>query len=171
MENLFLPRILLGIALAQWIATIAAFPATVEALTKDLSCVEKNWRYRPDGWTIKQVVHHCADSHMNSLIRFKLSLTEEEPTIRPYLEDRWALLVDSQDDDLTASQALLMGLHYKWVQVLRALSEQELERGFIHPEQGKRITLTEAIAMYAWHCRHHLAHIEQALATKGRYNS
>lgn len=156
--------------LPQWIATIATFPKAIITLTEELTVEQKNWKYRPQGWSIKQVVHHCADSHMNSLIRFKLSLTEKEPTIRPYYEDRWALLVDGQNDDLEDSILLLRGLHNKWTQLLKALTAEDLEKGFVHPEYNKSFTLKEAIALYAWHCQHHLAHIKQAIHAAGKYN-
>ncbi len=152
------------------ITTIAAFPDAVDKLVNGLLVEQKNWRYRPEGWTVKQVVHHCADSHMNSLIRFKLALTEEDPTIRPYEEDRWALLVDSQEDDLSDSITLLRALHRKWTLLLRSLSETDLQRTFVHPATNERLRLDQNIDNYGWHCAHHLAHIEQALNAKGRYN-
>lgn len=153
-----------------WIETIARFPKEIIELTQHLSDTEKNWVYRPDGWSIKQVVHHCSDSHMNSLIRFKLALTEEQPTIRPYFEDRWALLNDSLDNDLSCSISLITGLHAKWVKLLRSLNHKQLDRIFVHPEHGQQFTIKENIGIYAWHCEHHLAHIRNALASKGRYN-
>jgi hypothetical protein len=152
-----------------WIADIAAFPAQIRELTANLSVTEKNWSYRPGGWSIKQVVHHCADSHMNSIIRFKLALTEEQPTIRPYFEDRWANLADDLDDNLEDSLRLLQGLHSKLAKLLRSLSPSDLKRSFVHPEHGKVFFLDENIGVYAWHGKHHLAHIRQALAAKGEY--
>lgn len=156
--------------LNQWINTIAQFPTALKQLTRELTGEQKNWIYRPEGWNIKQVVHHCADSHMNSLIRFKLSLTEDAPQIRPYYEDRWALLVDGQEEDLEDSFLLLTGLHNKWTTLLNALSASDLERVYVHPEHGRQFSLKEAIALYAWHCRHHLAHIQQAIQSAGSYN-
>ena len=149
--------------LEQWINDIESFPDKLDELTRNLTAEQLQLRYRPDGWTIKQVVHHCADSHMNSLIRFKLALTEDEPTIRPYFEDRWANLVDAQDDDIRYSVGLLKALHSKWILLLRSLDEADLNREFIHPEHDKRFTLRENISIYAWHGEHHLAHIRQAL--------
>lgn len=154
----------------EWIAILADFPTAVRQLTHNLTPTQKNWLYRPEGWSIKQVVHHCADSHMNSLIRFKLGLTEKEPIIRPYEEGKWALLIDGQEDDLEASILLLTGLHQKWVNLLNNLSAADLKKGFVHPEHNKRFTLKEAIALYAWHCQHHLAHIQQAIEAAGKYN-
>lgn len=155
--------------LINWMTSIAQFPYEVRILTDELSQEQKNWKYRPNGWSIKQVVHHCADSHLNSIIRFKLALTEEKPTIRPYFEDRWAELVDSQDDDLFNSIALLTGLHAKWSLLLKNLSPEDLQREFTHPEHGQSFTLAETIGTYAWHCQHHLAHIKQAIAAEGKW--
>ncbi|RJE71476.1 YfiT family bacillithiol transferase [Reichenbachiella sp. MSK19-1] len=153
-----------------WINSIQSFPEGIKQLTDGLSIVQLNWPYRPDGWTIKQVVHHCADSHMNSLMRFKLALTEDSPEIRPYHEDRWAQLIDSQDDDLSYTLMLLEGLHYRLVSVIKNLSKTDLQREFVHPEHGKRFTLEETIGTYAWHSEHHLAHIQQALNAGGKFS-
>lgn len=154
----------------QWIREIEQFPAKLEKLTAGLTAQQLGWRYRPDGWTIKQVVHHCADSHMNSLVRFKLSVTEDLPVIKPYFEDRWAELPDSTDDNISHSLILLRGLHARWANLLHNLEPADLKRAFIHPEQQKQVTVEENIGMYAWHCRHHQAHIEQALNYAGRFN-
>ncbi len=156
--------------LNSWIQDIEGFPSKVEQLTENSTIAQLNWKYRPEGWTVKQVIHHCADSHMNSIIRFKLALTEERPKIRPYFEDRWAELTDSQDDNISDSITLLKGLHKKWVVLLRDLSEEALQREFIHPEHGKRFNLADNIGVYAWHCNHHLAHIKNGLMTNGKYN-
>ncbi|KXX71959.1 YfiT family bacillithiol transferase [Flammeovirga sp. SJP92] len=146
-----------------WIHEIRLFPKRVKELVKDLTKDELNLVYRPEGWSIKQVVHHCADSHMNSYIRFKLALTEENPSIRPYFEDRWAELVDSQEEDLSDTLHLIEFLHKKWTYLLERLSEEELDRTFFHPESGEQTALKENIGIYAWHCNHHLGHIKQAL--------
>ncbi|WP_299115148.1 YfiT family bacillithiol transferase [uncultured Winogradskyella sp.] len=152
----------------KWITDIENFPNSVEEVTKNLSNTELSYRYRPDGWTIKQVVHHCADSHINSIIRFKLSLTEDTPTIRPYYENRWAELVDYEYDIETAL-SILKGIHAKLGILLRNLSDEDLKLKFIHPEHGKSFTLEETIGTYAWHSNHHLAHIKQALKYKGEF--
>lgn len=152
-----------------WITTIEKFPEAIESVTEGLSAEALLWTYRPNGWTIKQVVHHCADSHMNSIIRFKLALTEDSPTIKPYYEDRWANLIDNNDDNLVDTINLLKGLHAKLGKLLRHISEDELKRVFIHPEHGRRFRLDENIGIYAWHCDHHLAHIEQAIKYKGQF--
>jgi len=157
--------------LESWIAEIAAFPQQVQDLTHGLSPTQKAWVYRPGGWSIKQLVHHCADSHMNSLIRFKLALTEDMPAIRPYYEDRWADLFDGRDDNLEDSILLLKGLHAKWTHLLTSLTAEQWKRQFVHPEHGQRFSLDENAGIYAWHSRHHLAHIQLALAAEGRYNA
>lgn len=155
--------------LDSWINDIESFPSRIKNLTSTLSVEELNWIYRPQGWSIKQVVHHCADSHMNSLIRFKLALTEELPTIKPYEEQLWAELADGNSNDISPSLQLIEGLHKRWVLLLKSFSSTELKRQFIHPANKKTSSLEETIGMYAWHGNHHLAHIEQALAHKGQF--
>lgn len=152
-----------------WISKIESFPNRLMNLVDGLSEKQVNWIYRPDGWSIKQVVHHCSDSHMNSFIRFKLALTEKDAVIRPYFEDRWAELSDSLSDDLSDSIALITALHRKWVKFLRQLKVDELGLEFVHPEHNSRVSLLENISFYAWHCDHHLAHIQQALDNKGKF--
>ncbi|OHX67767.1 YfiT family bacillithiol transferase [Flammeovirga pacifica] len=155
--------------IGKWISIISSFPEDIKRLIKNKSIDEINYKYRENGWKVKQVIHHCADSHMNSFIRFKLALTEENPTIRPYFEDRWGTLIDAHDNDLTSSIALLEGLHKKWVLLLNSLNDKELIRTFIHPENQQKITLAENIGIYAWHCEHHLAHIRIGLASGGQF--
>lgn len=151
------------------IEAVASFPNSLEEVLKDVTVEQLNWKYRPEGWTIKQVVHHCADSHMNSLIRFKLTLTEDVPTIRPYYEDKWAELPDSLDDDLEDVLLLLRGLHAKLAKVMSHLSETDLQREYVHPEHGVKFKLNEAVGTYAWHSNHHLAHVKQAINAKGKW--
>jgi uncharacterized damage-inducible protein DinB len=146
----------------EWIDIIAQFPAKLRDEVKNLTELEFQKQYRPNGWTIKQVVNHCADSHMNSFIRFKLALTEETPTIKPYFEDRWAELPDTKDFPVESSLKILEGLHERWVNLLNNLSDQDLERQFRHPERSDLISLKTTIALYAWHCEHHLAHVQIA---------
>lgn len=155
--------------LKTWIEAIESFPAKIKKLTSTLSVEQLNWIYRPEGWSIKQVVHHCADSHMNSMIRFKLALTEDNPTIKPYEEQLWAELVDGNSDAVFQSLQLLESVHYRWVLLLKSLGAVELKRTFTHPATSKTSCLDEVIGMYAWHCNHHLAHIEQALQHKGQF--
>ena len=154
----------------RWIKNIEEFPSQLERLVNGISVEKLNWRYRPGGWKVKQVIHHCADSHMNSLMRFKLTLTEQMPTIRPYFEASWAELTDSLDDNIQGSLLLLNGLHQKWGTLIRNLSEDELKLEFVHPEHGEKVSLLENISIYAWHCNHHLAHINHALESGGSYS-
>ena len=154
----------------QWIEHIELFPLRLEDLIKDIALEKLSWRYRPNGWMVKQVIHHCADSHMNSMIRFKLTLTEQVPTIRPYFEDRWAELNDSLTDEVDESLSLLKGLHKKWTRLLKGLSKEQLEMQFLHPENGNTFSLAENIGVYSWHCNHHLAHIEHGISSGGKYN-
>ena len=156
--------------LKNWIKEIQQFPAKLENLIQNISIEKLNWRYRPDGWTVKQVIHHCADSHMNSMIRFKLALTEKSPVIRPYFEDKWAELIDSQSDDISSSITLIQGLHNKWTMLLISLNEEQLKLEFTHPEHGQKFTLAENIGIYAWHCNHHLAHVKLGIESGGQHN-
>ncbi len=147
--------------LAKWVSVIAAFPAKLKDEVNHLANEQLDTQYRPDGWTVRQVVHHCADSHMNSFTRFKLTLTEVKPTIKPYWEDRWAELTDGKTMPIEHSLILLDGLHARWTGLLNSLTEQDLDRKFIHPEDGREIPLNENVGVYAWHCEHHLAHITE----------
>lgn len=145
--------------LSEWILDIETFPEKIKNEVAHLTDEQLDTEYRPDGWTIRQVVHHCADSHMNSFIRFKLTFTEDKPIIKPYYEDRWAELVDSKTFSIDSSLKILEGLHQRWTILLKGNTEIELERTFIHPENGKTFRIDENIGLYAWHCNHHLAHI------------
>ena len=118
-----------------WIEDIETFPQRLEDIAQHLSDNELDYRYRPDGWTIRQVIHHCADSHINSIMRFKLALTENTPTIRPYFEDRWANLQD-YNESIDAPMQILKGVHYKLGVLLHQLNKEELKREFIHPEHN-----------------------------------
>jgi len=142
---------------AELIATIESAPAALRAVVAGLTDAQIDTKYR--NWTIRQIVHHIADSHVNSFIRFKWTLTEEHPTIKAYDEGRWATLADARMGDIRAPLVLLNGLHATWVQLLRAMSDQQYARGFLHPEMGKTVTLNEALAHYAWHGRHHTGQI------------
>ena len=143
---------------AEWIRTIENFPSKLEAAIASMTKEELEVPYRPQGWNSRQVVHHCADSHMNSFIRLKLTLTEEKPAIRPYFEDRWAELPDSKIP-VDVSLALLKALHERWAILLRTLEEDDWAKTYYHPEHGTVFTLEEYLANYAWHCEHHLGHI------------
>ena len=151
-----------------WKDDISNFPSRVKKAIHDLNEEQLEWRYRPKGWTIKQVIHHCSDSHINALIRFKLTLTENEPTIKPYLEDKWAFLQD-MTLPIGVSISILEGIHQKLSIIIESLSESELEKRFFHPEHQVYFNLFELTANYAWHSNHHLAHIEQAIQSEGAY--
>lgn len=153
------PVLITPIIWSTWISTISAFPDNLFQEVENLSDQQLNTMYREDGWTVRQVVHHCADSHMNAFIRFKLAMTEESPTIKPYFEDRWAELLDGKTASVLASIQILRGLHYRWTVLLKSLNDKDLQKTYIHPEHGNNISLEEAAGMYAWHCSHHLAHI------------
>lgn len=153
--------------LSGYISDISSFPNRLRVAVENLSDVQLDTPYREEGWTLRQVVHHCADSHMNSLIRFKLALTEEKPVIKPYFEERWAELEDSKNMPISSSLKLLDGLHERWTILLNSLSQDDLQRTFIHPEHGKEFRLDENIGVYAWHCNHHLAHITSLKSRKG----
>jgi DinB superfamily len=144
--------------LAQYIATIACFPQRLEAETAHLSDEQLDTPYRPEGWTIRQVVHHCADSHINALMRIKVALTEENPTIKPYDEAACAELADYKLP-VNSSLLLLKSVHERWVVLLKSLSPTDLKRTFVHPEHGATFVIDTNTGLYAWHCDHHLAHI------------
>ena len=148
------------------IATLAALPANLDAAVLHLTEAQLDTPYRQGGWTVRQVVHHIADSHMNAYVRFKLALTEDWPTIKPYKEALWAELPDSKMP-IERSQALIAALHERWVVLLETLSESDWQRGFVHPEHERRQTLEHAAVLYAWHCRHHTAHITELRKREG----
>lgn len=139
------------------IAVIEKAPADLRKAVAGLSEEKLNTCYR--NWTIRQIVHHLPDSHVNSYIRFKWTLTEEQPTIKAYDEGRWAALPDSRTCDIEPALALFDGLHARWVQLLQLMTEAEFNRAFHHPETGEILTLHAALSYYAWHCRHHAAQI------------
>ena len=152
--------------IAIWITAIATFPQKLQNEVKHLDESQLDTPYRLHGWTIRQVVHHCADSHINSFTRFKLTLTEDQPTIKPYYEDRWAELIDSKKFPIESSLKILEGIHERWTIVLNNLTPAELKMTFKHPENGAIISIEENIGIYAWHCNHHLAHITTLKQTK-----
>lgn len=154
----------------QWRTDIARFPYRLRQICEGLSKTQLQWLYRPNGWTLAQVVHHCADSHMQAFIRFKLALTEENPTIRPYIEARWAETEEAKSLDLLPTLQILEGLHQHWQNLLEELDEHDFNRCYFHPEHNAQIRLWHALASYAWHCNHHLAHVKQALNAEGKYN-
>lgn len=141
-----------------FIGEIAQAPANLRAAVAGLSAQQLDTPYRPDGWTVRQVLHHVPDSHLNSYVRFKLALTEDEPTIKAYDEDRWARLADTPATPVEVSLAILDSLHDRWVRLMRSLQPDDWKRSFRHPERGL-VTLEWNLALYAWHGRHHVAHI------------
>lgn len=151
---------------AESIAIIADLPARMRAAVQGLSDAQLDTRYRPDGWTVRQVVHHVPDSHMNAYTRFKLALTEDTPRIKPYEEGKWAELPDGRSGPLAPSLAILDGLHARWTLLLRSMRPEDFDRELDHPEHGK-ISLNRMLPLYAWHCRHHLAHITELKRREG----
>lgn len=142
-----------------WILEIENLPNQIKAVTAYLSEEQLNQTYRPDGWTLRQVIHHIPDSHMNAYIRFKQALTEDVPVIRPYYEERWAETEEAKNGGIEMSIALLTALHQRWVAFFKTLKQEDYQRKYIHPAQGKELTLANMLGMYAWHGKHHLAHI------------
>ena len=142
----------------QWIREIAETPANLRVAVAGLNVEQLATPYRPGGWTVRQVVHHLPDSHLHSYIRFKFALTEDKPVIKPYDEARWAELPDAVDTPVDVSLQLLEALHTRWVRCLQTLGDADWRRTFQHPERGL-VRLEQNLALYAWHGRHHVAHI------------
>jgi len=137
---------------------IAALPGELRAAVTGLTSAQLDTAYRPGGWTVRQLVHHLADSHMHAYLRFKWAVTEESPTIKPYDEKRWSELPEARSGEIRISLVLLEALHERWVLFLRSLGEEDFARHFHHPELGE-VPLWRNLALYGWHGRHHLAHI------------
>lgn len=150
----------------QAIDAIAETPPKLRAAIKGLSDAQLDTPYRQGGWTVRQVAHHVPDSHLNAYVRFRLALTEEQPTIKPYDEARWAELTDAKSAPVEVSLALLEPLHDRWVRLLRSMSATDFARTFTHPEHGLR-TLDWMLFLYAWHGRHHTAHITELRKQRG----
>ena len=149
-----------------WIRQIADAPAALRQAVDGLNDEQLETPYRPDGWTIRQVVHHVPESHMNAYIRYKLALTEDNPTIKPYDETAWSKVADTARTPINVSLALLDALHTRWVILLESLGEADFARPLIHPERGQ-ITLDWMLQLYAWHGRHHVAHITSLKNRRG----
>jgi hypothetical protein len=165
------PDVITDDLLQDWIHRIERFPYRLRELVEPLSEEEMNWRYRPGGWTIRQVVHHCADSHMNAFMRFKLALTEDTPSIKPYFEDRWAETPDILGSDVENSLLILQGVHTRWAILVHSLKPEELKKQYFHPQRGIKVVLDENTGFYAWHSDHHLAHVRQAINARGNFES
>ncbi|HEU4469902.1 MAG TPA: putative metal-dependent hydrolase [Flavisolibacter sp.] len=151
----------------QWLTDLKFLPNALEAAIHNLDEEHLKTPYRPGGWTVNQLVHHVADSHMNAYIRFKLGYTEENPTIRPYEEKSWAMTTDVQQLPVNVSITLLFALHLRWHEFLKSFSEADWQRTVYHPEHKKQLTLFSLLGMYAWHGRHHTAHITALRESKG----
>ena len=165
--KIHLPTTILATDISDWIVVLENFPKRLKNLLMNLSEDQLNTPYRPEGWTVRQVIHHLADSHHNSYTRFKWALTEDQPVIKAYYEDRWAELFDSKTAPIQLSLDSIKALHAKWMYLLKGLTTADLEQIFIHPEGNKKVSLKENIGIYAWHCHHHYAHIEQLLIREG----
>jgi hypothetical protein len=151
-----------------YLTVLAGFPDKIKTETEHMSDDRLETPYRPDGWNIRQVVNHCADSHMNALIRVKLALTEDNPVIKPYDEAAFARLQDTLSMEIQPAIFILQGVHQRWVKLLQTFTYNEWRRGYYHPEKNRTIPLDESTGMYAWHCEHHLAHI-RALKKRMRW--
>jgi uncharacterized damage-inducible protein DinB len=145
--------------LHNWLIDIQFLPQHLENAILNLDEQQLHTPYRPEGWTVRQVVHHVADSHSNAYIRFKLGLTEDNPTIKPYDENAWAKMKDTMVVPINVSLTLLHALHTRWMEVLKAIQPEEWNRTVVHPQHGKQMTLWYLLGSYAWHGRHHTAHI------------
>jgi hypothetical protein len=144
---------------ANWIGALDALPGKLRRAVHGFTPERWDTPYRPEGWTVRQLVHHLADSHLNAYVRVKLALTEDHPTVKPYDEVAWANLEDTRSTPPEVSLALLDALHTRWCVLLRAMSETAFRRTYYHPENGRTVALDELLALYAWHSDHHLRHI------------
>jgi hypothetical protein len=151
-------------ARAEHISTLRLLPSTLQAAVNGLTHLQLDTPYREGGWTVRQLVHHIADSHANAYCRTKLGLTEDWPTIKPYDEAAWARLADSRLP-IDGSLAMIAAMHERWVALLESLSDADFDRGYVHPENGRQ-NLATVLAIYAWHSRHHTAHISNLRARK-----
>lgn len=153
-----------------WVTILEDFPNRLELLVKDLTDEQLDTPYRPEGWTIRQVVHHLSDSHHHSYTRFKWTLTEDKPLIKAYFEARWAELFDSKKAPIAMSLNHLKAIHYKLVYLIKGLTREDLQQAFLHPETNTEMSLAYTVGNYAWHSNHHYAHIENLLKRKGWLN-
>lgn len=151
----------------RWRTDLAELPRRLRAAVAGLSDTQLDTPYRDGGWTVRQTVHHVADSHLNAYCRFRLALTEEAPTIKPYLEARWAELPDARTLPIAPSLGILDGIHTRLIALIDTMTPAQWQRGFVHPEHGRTITLWQTAATYSWHSRHHVAHITNLRARNG----
>lgn len=152
--------------IANWIGSIEEAPARLRDAVQGLTDFQLDTRYRPEGWTVRQVVHHLPDSHMNSYVRFKLAMTEDVPTIRPYDETRWAELPEARTAPVNVSLDLLDTLHRRWTLFLRSMKPTDFSRNFRHPELGE-LNVGLNVGLYAWHGEHHITHITELRKREG----
>ena len=160
------PAEITPVLLAGWTAELACAPERFREAVGGLNEEQLDTPYRPEGWTVRQVIHHVPDSHMNCYVRFRMALTEENPLIKPYDEAQWALLEDAQNAPVEVSLKLLEALHKRWVRLIRSLPEPAFSRTYRHPERGT-MDLGATVGLYAWHVRHHAAHITALRARMG----
>ena len=153
----------------QCIKELQEFPAAIKHETAGLDESSLAYLHRPGGWTIRQIVHHCADSHMNAFIRIKLALTEDKPVIKPYKEAEWAKLPDVVNAPVEWSLQVLEGMHNRFVVLLSAIDDAGFQQTYFHPESGKEVKMVELLFIYSWHCGHHLAHIRNAKKYKNKF--
>lgn len=161
------PQEITDAQLSEWIETLELLPQRLRDLVENLSIEQLDTPYRPGGWTVRQTVHHIADSHHHSYIRFKWALTEDKPIIKPYDEKAWSDLFDAKSAPITLSLDHLSAVHAKLVYLLKGLSRYHLERKFVHHDGNLETALDENIGRYAWHGNHHYAHIENLLKREG----
>ncbi len=147
----------------KWLASFSSLPERLEKVLENITADRLLLQYRPDSWTVQQIVHHIADSHVNGYIRLKWALTEDNPTIKAYHEKAWSGLADVREVDVKVSVELLKNLHHRWVTLVQSLNTAELKRTFYHPDNKVHVSVAEQTGLYAWHGEHHLAHIETAL--------
>ncbi len=156
-----------GEAIQSYIRTIKEYPGHITALVEHMSENQLDTRYRPEGWTVRQVVHHTVDSHLNAYLRFKRIITEENPTILPYDQAAWAALPDSTGGNIQAPLRMISALHERWVNFMNSLTDDDFERVYTHPEHSGTQKLFFLLGLYAWHCNHHFGHIEQLSLREG----
>lgn len=161
------PARILKSDVSKWRKEIERLPRDLKKLVSGLDDHQLDTPYREGGWTVRQVIHHLADSHMQAYCRIKLALTEDNPTVKPYEEKLWAELSDAKTADIKFSLYILTGLHKRWALCIKAMTKDDYKKTFFHPVHGRNQTVGEIIGLYAWHCRHHLSHIRNLIKAKG----
>ncbi|CAA7390953.1 YfiT family bacillithiol transferase [Chryseobacterium fistulae] len=161
------PENISDIELDYYIKVIKDFPGRLKNLIENFTEDQLNTQYREEGWTVRQLINHIADSHMNSFIRFKLAITEDNPIIKPYDEAKWAELQDSLTISIKPAMRIIKGTHQRWVVLLKSLTNKQFARTFHHPEHHKDYDLRGYLAFYVWHCNHHFTHIENLKKERG----